>query len=575
MARSSPSSLLDHRHLQMFPVLDATQIAIARRFGGEPRQFKPHEIVFKVGEVGAPAYLVLSGSIEVAGRDGLGRRNEITTHGPGELTGEISQLSGGPAFAEGCAGDNGAEAVPFNAAQLHALVVATAEVGEAVMRAFILRRVFLIESGTGMVLLGAGDTAEALRLETFLRRNGLPYTMLDPQSDPAAAQLIDRLGLSAAELPLAICPDGTMLRRPHERDLAQCLGLLPTSLADRSYDVAIVGAGPAGLAAAVYAASEGLSVLVLDARAFGGQAGASARIENYLGFPTGISGEALAGRAYAQAEKFGAVMAIPALVKLVKQPPVETRTNGGGFELELEENQPVRALTVVIASGARYRKLALPNLSTFEGRGVYYWASPIESKLCARREVIVVGGGNSAGQATVFLASEVSRAHLLVRGRSLGENMSQYLVDRIKALPNVEVHTQTEVTQLIGTPLLGLQAVCWQNRASGKEEKRGIRHVFLFIGAEPNTEFLKDCAVSVDATGFVRTGESATLSAPPWASQERRCLPHETSQHGVFAIGDVRAGSVKRVSAAVGEGAALVAQLHDYLRATRAEHPHD
>jgi thioredoxin reductase (NADPH) len=322
----------------------------------------------------------------------------------------------------------------------------------------------------------------------------------------------------------------------------------------------------------VYAASEGLSVLVLDARAFGGQAGASARIENYLGFPTGISGEALAGRAYAQAQKFGAVMAIPAPVKLLKQAPVDPRTNGGGFELELEENQPVHALSVVIASGARYRKLDLPNLKDFEGRGVYYWASPIESKLCARREVIVVGGGNSAGQATVFLASEVSRVHLLVRGRSLGDGMSRYLVDRIEALPNVEVHTQTELTQLIGTALLGLQAVCWRDRASGKEEKRAIRHVFLFIGAEPNTEWLEGCAVNVDAKGFVRTGESATLSAPPLASQERRCLPLETSRHGVFAIGDVRAGSVKRVSAAVGEGATLVAQLHDYLRETRAEH---
>jgi thioredoxin reductase (NADPH) len=322
----------------------------------------------------------------------------------------------------------------------------------------------------------------------------------------------------------------------------------------------------------VYAASEGLSVLVLDARAFGGQAAASARIENYLGFPTGISGEALAGRAYAQAQKFGAVMAIPAPVQLLKQAPVDTRTKAGGFELELEENRAVRALTVVIASGARYRKLDLPNLSTFEGRGVYYWASPIESKLCARREVIVVGGGNSAGQATVFLASEVSRVHQLVRGRNLGESMSQYLVDRIKALPNVEVHTQTELTQLIGEPLLGLQAVCWRNQATGKPEKHAIRHVFLFIGAEPNTEWLEDCAVSVDARGFVRTGEPATLSAPTWASQERRCLPLETSRHGVFAIGDVRAGSVKRVSAAVGEGAALVPQLHDYLRQARSEH---
>jgi thioredoxin reductase (NADPH) len=572
MTHSSPSSLIKRRREQMFPVLSPTQVEIARRFCGKPLQFKPHEIVFKIGQVGAPAYLVLSGSIEIARRDGPDRMSPITTHGPGELTGEVSQLAGGPSLAEGRAGAEGAEAVSFDSAQLRALVVATADVGEVVMRAFILRRAFLIETGAGLVLLGPGNTPEALRLQNFLRRNAVPYTMLDPNADHHSAELVDRFGLSKAELPLAICPDGTTLRNPHEKDLAHCMGLLPGFLADRSYDVAVVGAGPAGLATAVYAASEGLSVLVLDSQAFGGQAGASARIENYLGFPTGISGEALAGRAYTQAQKFGAVMAIPAAVKLLKPAPDGAYTTGGSFELELDEAPPVRAAAIVVASGARYRKLDLPNLSEFEGRGVYYWASPIESKLCTRREVVVVGSGNSAGQGTVFLAGYVARLHLLVRGQSLSESMSQYLIDRIQALSNVEVHTQTELTQLIGDSSDGLQAVCWRDRSSGRQEKRAIRHVFLFIGADPNTDWLRQCEVSVDAKGFVQTGEPTATSETTGTGGGHRRLPLETSQHGVFAIGDVRAGSVKRVSAAVGEGAAVVAQLHSYLQTTRPVH---
>jgi thioredoxin reductase (NADPH) len=562
MARPSPSEFIERRREQVFPVFSSTQIAIARRFGGEPRGFAPHETVFEVGQLGTPAYLVLEGSIEVIQRDGLGHTSPITTHGVGQLSGEIGQLAAGPTLAEGRAGAGGAQAVPFDSTQLRALVVATAEIGEMVMRAYILRRVFLIESGAGLVLLGASDSAQTVSLQNFLRRNGVPYTMLDPSDDPEAAGLVVRLGLSEAELPLAICPDGRMLRSPNEKSLAQCLGLLPSFLADRSYDVAIVGAGPAGLAAAVYAASDGLSALVLDARAFGGQAGASARIENYLGFPTGISGQALAGRAYTQAQKFGAVMAIPAAVKLLQRTP-GAHDERGTFELELDEDRPVHAATIIVASGARYRKLALPNLSDFESHGVYYWASPIESRLCARREVVVVGAGNSAGQGVVFLAGHAARVHLLVRGESLSESISQYLVDRIQALPNVEIHLQTELTQLIGDPHEGLQAVCWSDRARGTEESHAIRYVFCFIGAEPNTDWLSRCAVSVDAKGFVETGAAAAAGD----STQRR-LPLETSEPGVFAIGDVRAGSVKRVSAAVGEGAAVVAQLHEYLRRT-------
>jgi thioredoxin reductase (NADPH) len=348
------------------------------------------------------------------------------------------------------------------------------------------------------------------------------------------------------------------------------LGLLPSYLFDRSYDVAVVGAGPAGLATAVYAASEGLSVLVLDARAFGGQAAASARIENYLGFPTGISGQALAARAFAQAEKFGAVVAIPVEVKLLKPSSEASAAHDAqhakrGFELELSEGQPVRASAVVIASGARYRKLDLPNLSDFEGRGVYYWASTLELKLCTRREVVVVGAGNSAGQGTVFLASEVARVHLLVRARSLSESMSQYLIDRIRALPNVELHTETELTRLVGDPAEGLQEVRWQS-SRGEEEKHPIRHVFLFIGAVPNTDWLIPCAVSVDSRGFVRTGERAGQHPGVDDEVTHGAVSLETSLRGVFAVGDVRAGSVKRVSAAVGDGASVAAQLHRYLQ---------
>jgi thioredoxin reductase (NADPH) len=569
LQHSSP--LIERRRAQLFPVLSPAQVAVARRFGGSPVSFQREAIVFEVGQAGTPAYLVLSGSIVAARRDPLGALEHVVTHSVGELTGEIGQLSGGPSLAQGRAGVDGAEAVPFDSAQLRALVVATVDIGEMIMRALILRRVFLIETGAGLVLLGSRASADALRLENFLRRNAVPYTMLDPDSDIEAARLIDRMSISEAELPLAICPNGSILRRPRERTLARGMGLFPSFPDDREYDVAIVGAGPAGLATAVYAASEGMSVLVLDGRAFGGQAGASARIENYLGFPTGISGEALAGRAFAQAEKFGAVIAIPAEVSLLRQMSRgDTQLHARAFELQLSEGAPVHATSVVIASGARYRKPALPNLTSFEGRGVYYWASSIELELCRRREVVVVGAGNSAGQGTVFLASDVARVHLLVRGRELEEAMSQYLVDRIKALANVEVHTQTELTQFLGDPNEGLQAVCWRSGPGGTEERHAIQHVFLFIGAEPNTDWLKGCDVRVDDKGFVRTGAAhawpdGCKDEPSW-----QVLSLETSLRGVFAVGDVRAGSVKRVSSAVGDGAVAAAQLHLYLRETRA-----
>lgn len=573
--------MVERRGEQMFPVLDAAQVETARRFGGELRRFAPGQIVFALSERDAPAFLVLEGCIETVRRDGFGRESVITAHRTGQFSGEISQLAGAPTLAEGRAGPQGCAAVPFDSAQLRALLVGSAEIGEILMRAYILRRVALFELGAGIVLLGQADEPHSLRLQNFLRRNAVPHTVIDPKQDAEAARFIERLRISEEELPLAVSPDGTLLRRPTESNLACRVGLLPQLDPTKVFDVAIVGAGPAGLAAAVYAASEGLSVLVLDARAFGGQAGASARIENYLGFPTGISGQALMGRAFAQAEKFGAVIAVPIeIAKLNCGAPAQTgwaiepeSTSGAkagpaAMQLHLGGNRRVRTRTVVVASGARYRRPGLPSLAQFEGRGVYYWASPIEAKLCSGREVVLVGGGNSAGQAAAYLASQVAKVHVLIRRPSLAATMSRYLIDRLEALPNLELHANTEVTALIGDEAGDLKSIRWREGRSGQEQERDIRHLFLFIGADPNSAWLEQCGVAVDAKGFVRTGVDlapADLGVESWSHCRRRPAPLETSQPGVFAVGDVRAGSVKRVAAAVGEGAAVVAQIHAYL----------
>jgi thioredoxin reductase (NADPH) len=575
------STVLERRREQMFPQLTPAQVEVAKRFGGSVRRFAANETVVRFGDLAAPAWLVLSGALEIARKDALGNREVITCHQPGMMAGEVGQLGGGPSFVEGRAGPEGCELMTFDAGHLRALIVGHAEVGEVLMRAFILRRVALIEAGAGTVILGRSDSAHAMRLQTFLRRNGIPHTVLDPGADPEAAAMVERLGIDSSELPLCICPDGTLLHRPTEKEVAKCQGLLPRFEENNEFDVAVVGAGPAGLATAVYAASEGLSVLVLDSRAFGGQAGASSRIENYLGFPTGISGMALAGRAFNQAQKFGAVIAIPAEVRSLQcnircnkakldprvplDPPAPRR-----FQIQLDDDTLVRAASVVIASGARYRRLAIGNLSDFEGEGVHYWASPIEAKLCSSQEIIIVGGGNSAGQAAVFLAGHARHVHILVRGPSLAATMSRYLIDRIEAIPNVTLHPHTELAKLNGDRETGLQSVVWKQRLTGEEEERPIRHVFLFIGADPNTDWLRDCAVAVDEHGFVCTGPLAGQSSSFAAEAPARTpMPNETTQHGVFAVGDVRAGSIKRVASAVGEGSVVVSQLHAYLAESR------
>jgi thioredoxin reductase (NADPH) len=552
---------LSARQHQMFPVLNPQQVEAAKRFAiGEPQHFQPGSFIYKVGDHAAPAWLVLEGTMDVFRHEGLSHEALITTHSVGHLSGEVNQLSGRPTLAGARAGTEGCTAIAFDAAHLRALVIGSADVGEIIMRAFILRRVALIDAGAGSVLIGAAGNATLSRLQGFLARNAFPYIVLDATTEGEGRALIERLGILASELPLMVCPNGTVLKNPTDAQAAACLGMTPELTAGKVYDVAVVGAGPAGLATAVYAASEGLDVIVIDERSVGGQAGASSRIENYLGFPTGISGQALAGRAYNQALKFGAEMVLPVEVDSLVPP----EHAGGAIRLELSGGKAVQARSVVIASGARYRRPDVPGIKTFEGNGVSYWASPIEAKLCAGEEVALVGGGNSAGQAIVFLAPQVAKLHLVIR-RPLEQTMSQYLIDRIKSLPNVELHMNCEVNAIAGDPATGITSATIHNRLDGSEHKLPLHHLFLFIGADPNAGWISD-RVHTDVKGFIITGQAFDKLC----STARNPLPLETSVPHVFAIGDVRAGSTKRVAAAVGEGAAVVSQIHAALSVTNA-----
>src|SRR6266852_3578993 len=523
------SPTLDARRAQTFPVLAPDEIARMRRFG-TPCRYAAGARIYETGKPSPGMLVVLSGAIRITGRDGHGHDFPVVDHVAGAFSGELGQLSSRRSLVDAVAvGD--VDALLISPEQLHALLIAEAALGEKIMRALILRRVALIETGTGgPVLIGAASAGDVARLRNFLSRNGIPHLLLDPASDPDARAFIERYAPRSEDLPLAVCPDGSVLRNPTEGALAKCIGMLD-------------------------AASEGLSVLVIDARSYGGQAGASARIENYLGFPTGISGQALAGRAYTQAQKFGARMLIPVeAVRLDCGRPEERDP----LALELADARTVRSRTVVVATGARYRRPDCADLKVLEGRGVWYWASPIEAKMCAGQEVVLVGGGNSAGQAAVFLAGHAAKVWMLVRGPGLAASMSRYLIDRIAAIPNIELRTRTEIVALEGSRESGVESVRWRHRDTGREETRPIRNVFLFLGADPATEWLKDCGVAFDDKGFVRTGAGGRL-------------PLETSVPGVFAIGDVRSGSVKRVGGAIGEGAAVVAQIHAFLARENAE----
>jgi thioredoxin reductase (NADPH) len=558
---------LGSRDYQMFPILTAHQAETAKRFAsGKARRFEAGEAVFEIGDRTAPAWLVLAGSLDVFRHEGLSHEAHVTTHHPGQFTGEVNQLSGRPSLVRGRAGPDGCTLLPFDGAHIRALVIGSADVGEIIMRAFILRRVALINAGgAGSVLIGVPGSPALTRLQGFLSRSAYPHIILDGSSDEEGHALIERLGVLPAELPLMVCPNGTVLRNPSDIEAALCLGMTPELRSDVIYDVAIVGAGPAGLAAAVYAASEGLSVIVLDERSVGGQAGASARIENYLGFPTGISGQALAGRAFNQALKFGAEIALP--LQVLDLVPASPGSEPQFHTLKLANGGTVEALTVIVASGARYRRPDIANIEMFEGAGVSYWASSIEAKLCEGEEIALVGGGNSAGQAVVFLAPQVKRLRLIVR-RALEETMSRYLIERISALPNVEVHTSCEVVALEGDRIGGLTAAVLRDRTTGEERRFPLRHMFLFIGADPNAVWIGKHA-DTDSNGFVLTGQPFRGNA---AACTRPALPLETSVPNLFAIGDVRAASTKRVAAAVGEGAAVVAQIHAALQFMAQRH---
>jgi thioredoxin reductase (NADPH) len=540
----TPQPTIAARAAQAFPTLSEPEMDRVRRFG-TVRRFAAGEVVAKVGQSGIGLTLILSGEVEIRQRNDGAAGTHIVTHKRGSFMGELAQLSGRPSLVDAHALTE-VEAVVIPPDRLRALLIAEANLGERIMRALILRRVGLIEAGAGPVVIGAEADGDVLRLTNFLRRNGHPYRSIDPANDNCARTLVERFEVTPEELPIVLCPGGQLLRNPSEDQLARCVGLVGALDPNRLYDVVVIGAGPAGLATSVYAASEGLSVLTIDCRSFGGQAGASARIENYLGFPTGISGMALMGRAFSQAQKFGVEIAIP-------DEAVKLDCGNDPCRIVLATGERVQARAIVLATGARYRRLGVERLEQYEGTSVHYWASPLEADLAAGQDVALVGGGNSAGQATVFLASRARRVTLVAR-RPLAETMSQYLIERIESLPNVDVVIGCEITALDGDSGT-LDAITIRERGSGKEVREPARFLFSFIGAEPNTDWLQSSGIQLDQRGFILTDEEVGADR----------LPLETSRRGIFAVGDVRASSVKRVAASVGDGAQVVAAIHKYL----------
>jgi thioredoxin reductase (NADPH) len=540
---------------RMFPTLTPAQI---RRIAahGHARPIQLGEVLIEAGQQVVPFFVLTAGQIEIV-QPNASSETLVAVHGPGQFTGEVNMLSGRPALLRARASRPG-EVIELNHQRLLALVQSDSEIGEIIMRAFIIRRVELIAHGLGdVVVVGSNHCSGTLRVKEFLTRNGHPYSYIDLDREADVQDLLDRFHVTAADVPVVICRGEVVLRSPSNQEIAGCLGFNDAIDQTHIRDVVIVGAGPAGLAAAVYAASEGLAVLVLETSAPGGQAGSSSKIENYLGFPTGISGQALAGRAYTQAQKFGAQVVI---AKGAKRLVCERKP----YTIESDDGLKVAARTVIIATGAAYQKPALENLAHFEGAGVYYGATFMEAQLCRGEEVVVIGGGNSAGQAAVYLAETAKRVHMLVRSSSLAESMSRYLIRRIEENPIIVLQTHTELTALEGN--YHLERVRWHNRQSGTSKTHDIRHVFVMAGAAPSTGWLGSC-VTLDAKGFIKTGPDLSpddLSAAHWPLAR---VPHllETSSPGVFAVGDVRGGNIKRVASAVGEGSISVSFVHQAL----------
>lgn len=546
----NPDELLSggSRYHQVYPTLDERQLAVLERYG-ERRKLKADDILYFEGARHIAMFAILSGTIE-ATRASVQGPQLLGIHGPGSFTGEVGTLAGRAAAATTRAVSD-CEVIVIDEESLRALVIAEAELSETIMRAYILRRVAFIQGQhAGVVVIGSTASAPTLHLRHFLSRNGQPSAYFDIVEHAETKELLTRYGATEADIPIVVTLQGTVLRRPSNRAVADAIGLSPDRLNGTRFDLVVVGAGPAGLAAAVYAASEGLKVAVLDAKAPGGQAGTSSKIENYFGFPTGISGQALAGRGLSQCRKFGAEVGVPIEALTIESADAQS------FQIGLDHDEGVHARAVVIATGARYRKPDITRLEHFEGRGIYYSATFMEVAFCNNQELIVVGGGNSAGQAAVFLARFALHVHVVIRGDGLSASMSDYLIRRINAAANITLHTRTTIVELYGKSKL--EAIRWDRQ--GQIEHKSIQHVFLFLGARPNTRWLGDC-VALDKDGFVLTGAA---TGDKWKAVRP---PHdlETSRPGIFAAGDVRSGSVKRVAAAVGEGAGAIQAVHQYL----------
>lgn len=536
----------DARGAQRFPRL-TDEMAERVAAYGEAEQMPAGTALFQRGQRGADFFLVLEGGIEIIDLDNEGQPRVVTTHTRHQFTGELDHFNQRMILVSGITMVD-SRLIRIARNDFRRLVSGEPDIGEIIMRAFILRRVNIIQQGIGgVVLIGPGHGADILRLQRFLVRNGYPHRLIDTDIDPKAAGLLDTFDVRPHLFPVVVSPDHQLLMNPSTAELADSLGLTESFEPGRVHDVAVVGAGPAGLAAAVYAASEGLDTIVIEGLAPGGQAGTSSKIENYLGFPTGISGQALAGRAQIQAQKFGARLAISrnvARLHCASQP----------YELELEDGQRVTARAVVVATGARYRKLDVPNYDRYEGQGIHYAATPMEGKLCIGEEVVVVGGGNSAGQAAVFLSRIASHVHMLVRGTGLAATMSDYLIRRIHQSPRITLYTETQVVSLEGDEQL--QHVTWCGKGDDSCVTRTIANMFVMVGAEPNTDWLHGC-LALDAKGFVVTGIDG--DGMPTS------VAFATNKHGIFAVGDVRSGSVKRVASGVGEGSVVIQAVHSFL----------
>jgi len=534
---------------QMFPKLNDAQMARVAAFG-EQRQARPGEILFERGDAHHSVFVVLEGSIELVGISSAGE-TVVAVLGSGMFTGEVSQLSGRRSLVR-CRAREASALLEIGRANLRRIMQTDAGLGEIFLRAFMLRRVYLISHSVGdAVLIGSSHSGDTLRLREFLTRNGHPHTYLDVERDPDIQTVLDHFEIRVADIPVLICRGDLALRNPSNSEAAACFGLNTGINEGEVYDLIVVGAGPSGLAAAVYGASEGLNVLVVESDAPGGQAGTSSRIENYLGFPAGISGQDLARRAFVQAERFGAQIAVARTARGLK-------CGRTPYTVELDDGGSVQGRSIIVAAGAQYRKLDLPNLAKFEGVGIYYGATQVEGQLCGGEEVAIVGGGNSAGQAAVFLAGITKHVYLLVRRPGLAETMSRYLISRIEASPAITLETRTEVVALEGDE--HLEHIRWRNAETGKTEIHEIRHLFVMTGANPNTSWLGGC-LALDAQQFIRTGPDLGgdwhLHRPPYLL--------ETSVPGVFAVGDIRAGSFKRVAAAVGDGSMAVQFVHRVL----------